>query len=50
MQVALIAAYISHSNRTHAGPDIVGGGSVCNCMLLLYPAPTGDSAGQLDLL
>ena len=34
-----------HSNGALAGPDLVGGGGGCSCMLLLHPTPTCPEAG-----
>ena len=38
---------IRHCNGTHAGPDLVGGGGSCSCMLLLHPVPNCPDAGPI---
>ena len=35
-QVMLIAALVTTTVPTRAGPDLVGGGCGCNCMLLMH--------------
>ena len=35
---------IGLSNGTRVGPNLVGGGGGCSCMLLLHPAPTCPGA------
>ena len=36
---------IVHSTSAGADPELVGGGDVCSCMLLLHPTPTCTDAG-----
>ena len=35
---------IGHSNRTRAGPDLVGDSGDCSCMSLVQPTPTCTDA------
>ena len=44
VQIALIAVLIGHSNGTRAGPDLVGHGGGCSCMLLVQPTSTCPDA------